>query len=178
VSSKSFKPWFDERLRDRHIPQWLRDRLWEAIFGKDFGLLKSLLDAAGFSGAEKRAVLERGRNVAQTLTRYASARDSRRDQRMYIYIREPKSRGFEGLSSVGQTPRRTIHLQFTLAKKQRIAGGASSVHTNSSCWMISRTLSQRLTGLGYPWTNLHHPLQTGIIPTRRWRSFTRQPRAS
>jgi hypothetical protein len=56
-------------LRDRHIPKWLRDRISEALFGKDFGLLKSLLDAAGFSGAEKRAVLERGRNVAQTLTR-------------------------------------------------------------------------------------------------------------
>jgi hypothetical protein len=42
---------------------------------------------------------------------------------MYIYIREPKSRGFDGLSSVGQTPGLTIQLQFTLYKKQRIAGG-------------------------------------------------------
>src|SRR5207245_7149945 len=53
ASSKSFKQWFDERLRDRHIPKWLRDRIWEAIFGKDFGLLKSLLAAAGFSGAKQ-----------------------------------------------------------------------------------------------------------------------------
>lgn len=42
---------------------------------------------------------------------------------MYIYIREPKARGFNGLSSDEKPPRRTIQLQFTLEKKQRIAGG-------------------------------------------------------
>ena len=43
--------------------------MWEAIFGEDFGLLNSLLNAARFSGAEKRAVLESVRNVVHMLMR-------------------------------------------------------------------------------------------------------------
>jgi len=53
---KSFKQWFNERLS--RVPKFLRDKIWQAIFGKDVSLLSTLLDQAGFGGAEKKAVLE------------------------------------------------------------------------------------------------------------------------
>jgi outer membrane protein OmpA-like peptidoglycan-associated protein len=53
---RSFKQWFNERLSK--VPKFLRDKIWEAIFGKDVSALSILLDQAGFSGAEKKAVLE------------------------------------------------------------------------------------------------------------------------
>ena len=51
-----FKEWFNERLRK--VPKVFRDKIWEAIFGKESSLLSTLLDQAGFGGAEKKAVLE------------------------------------------------------------------------------------------------------------------------
>jgi outer membrane protein OmpA-like peptidoglycan-associated protein len=53
---KSFKQWFNERLS--RVPKFLRDKIWEAIFGKDVSLLSTLLEQAGFSSAEKNAVLQ------------------------------------------------------------------------------------------------------------------------
>ena len=53
---RSFKQWFNERLTK--VPKLLRNKIWEAIFGKDVSALSILLDQAGLSGAEKKAVLE------------------------------------------------------------------------------------------------------------------------
>ena len=53
---KSPKQWFNERLEK--VPKLLRDKIWEAIFGKDVSLLSTLLNQAGFSSAEKNAVLQ------------------------------------------------------------------------------------------------------------------------
>jgi hypothetical protein len=66
---KSLKQWVEEWLRDHHVPKFLWSKIWDAIVGKDFGLLISLLDAAGVSGATKEAFLASIRNTAGTPTR-------------------------------------------------------------------------------------------------------------
>jgi len=53
---KSFKQWFNEPLST--VPRFLRDKIWQAIFGKNVSALSILLDEAGFGGAEKKAVFE------------------------------------------------------------------------------------------------------------------------
>jgi len=66
---KSFKQWLDEKLSDHHVPKWLRDKIWDAIFGKDWGVLNSLLEAAGFAGAEKNAILSSAKYLAESPVR-------------------------------------------------------------------------------------------------------------
>jgi hypothetical protein len=48
---KSFKQWFNEPLST--VTRFLRDKIWQAIFGKNVSALSILLD-----GAEKKAVFE------------------------------------------------------------------------------------------------------------------------
>jgi hypothetical protein len=66
---RSLKQWVDERLRALGISKWLRDKIWSAIVGKDYGLLNILLDAAGVSGAAKEAFLQSVRVLAETPAR-------------------------------------------------------------------------------------------------------------
>jgi hypothetical protein len=66
---KSFKQFVDEWLRDRHFPKVLRDQIWGAIVGKDFGLVSALLDSAGISGLEKEAFVGTVRGLAEAPTR-------------------------------------------------------------------------------------------------------------
>jgi outer membrane protein OmpA-like peptidoglycan-associated protein len=63
---KSAKQVLDEWLRDRRVPKMLRDKIWDAIFAKNYGLLSSLLNAAGFKGSAKTAFLETARAIGQT----------------------------------------------------------------------------------------------------------------
>ena len=64
---KSFKQWLDERLK--WVPKLLRDKIWDALVGKDFSALSTLLNQAGISGAEKNAILESARRLGETPAR-------------------------------------------------------------------------------------------------------------
>jgi outer membrane protein OmpA-like peptidoglycan-associated protein len=64
---KSFKQWLDERLK--WVPKLLRNTIWDAVVGKDFSLLSTLLDQAGVIGAEKNAILESARQLGEKPTR-------------------------------------------------------------------------------------------------------------
>lgn len=66
---KSLKQWVEDWLSDHHVPKVLWSKIWDAIVGKDFGILSSLLDAAGVSGATKEAFLATIRTAAETPTR-------------------------------------------------------------------------------------------------------------
>lgn len=66
---KSFKQFVDDWLRDHHVSKWLRNKIWEAIFGKDFSAVNSLLDLAGVSKPEKDAFLQIVRAVAEAPVR-------------------------------------------------------------------------------------------------------------
>jgi outer membrane protein OmpA-like peptidoglycan-associated protein len=66
---KTFKQFVDGWLSDHHVPKLVRDQIWKAIFGKNFGLMSSLLDAAGISGPEKEAFMETVRVLAEAQTR-------------------------------------------------------------------------------------------------------------
>ena len=68
-SGKSFKQFVDEWLSDHHVGEWSRTKIWNAIVGKNFGLVSSLLSAAGISGPEKEAFVETVRVGAETPTR-------------------------------------------------------------------------------------------------------------
>jgi hypothetical protein len=60
----SLNQWLDKWLRDHRVPKWLTSKIRDAITGKDFGALNSLLDAAGVGGAQKQAFLETVRALA------------------------------------------------------------------------------------------------------------------
>jgi outer membrane protein OmpA-like peptidoglycan-associated protein len=62
---RSFKDWFDEEMAKRGIPKILRTQIWNAIFDKNWGLLSNLLNAAGFSGGIKDAVIESARAASE-----------------------------------------------------------------------------------------------------------------
>jgi outer membrane protein OmpA-like peptidoglycan-associated protein len=66
---KSLKQWVEGWLSDHHVPRFLWSKICNAIVGKDFGVLSSLLDAAGVSGATKEAFLGTIRTAAETPTR-------------------------------------------------------------------------------------------------------------
>ena len=66
---KSLKQWVEDWLSDHHVPKFLWSKIWDAIVGKDFGVLSSLLDAAGIGGATKEAFLGTIRAAAETPTR-------------------------------------------------------------------------------------------------------------
>jgi outer membrane protein OmpA-like peptidoglycan-associated protein len=61
----TFKQWVYDWLRNRPVLKWFRNQIWDAIVGKDFGLVNSLLNAAGVSGPEKEAFLETVRALAE-----------------------------------------------------------------------------------------------------------------
>jgi len=63
---KSLQQWVDKWLRDRNVPKWLQRKIRDAIFGKDFGVVNSLLDAAGVNGSQKAAFLEVVRGLVNT----------------------------------------------------------------------------------------------------------------
>lgn len=65
---KTFKQWVDEWLGD-HVGKWLREKIWDAIFHKNFGLVSTLLNTAGISGPEKDAFLGTVRVLAETQAR-------------------------------------------------------------------------------------------------------------
>jgi hypothetical protein len=66
---KSFKEFIDEWLRDHHVPKFVRNKIWNAIVGKDFGLVSTLLNAAGISGSEREAFVETVRILAEAPAR-------------------------------------------------------------------------------------------------------------
>lgn len=66
---KSFKRFVDDWLSDRHVPKLVRNQIWNAIFGKNFGLVSSILNAAGISGPAKEAFVETVRALAEAPTR-------------------------------------------------------------------------------------------------------------
>ena len=66
---RSFKEWLDRKLADRRVPKWLRDRIWGAIFDKNWGLMGSLLSAAGFSGGTKESIIETARGASEIKAR-------------------------------------------------------------------------------------------------------------
>ena len=66
---QSLKQWFDERLSDHHVPKLIRNKIWDAIFDKNFGLVSSLLGAAGIDGPEKNALVETARVLAESKVR-------------------------------------------------------------------------------------------------------------
>ena len=66
VDHKSLKKWFDQKLADHHVPKFVRDKIWDAIWGKNFSLVGSLLGAAGFAGSEKEALLQTARQLAES----------------------------------------------------------------------------------------------------------------
>lgn len=66
---KSFRQFVDGWLSDHHVPKWIRNKIWDAIFGKDFGAINSLLGAAGIGGPEKEAFLETVRALAEVTVR-------------------------------------------------------------------------------------------------------------
>jgi hypothetical protein len=52
-------------MAKRGIPKILRTQIWNAIFDKNWGLLSNLLNAAGFSGGLKDAVIESARAASE-----------------------------------------------------------------------------------------------------------------
>jgi outer membrane protein OmpA-like peptidoglycan-associated protein len=66
---KSLKQWVEGWLSDHHVPKIFWSKIWDAIVGKDFGVLSSLLDAARIGGAAKEAFLATIRTAAETPTR-------------------------------------------------------------------------------------------------------------
>jgi OmpA family len=62
---KSLKQFVDGWLSDRRVPKWVRNQIWDAIFGKNFGLMSSLLNAAGISGSVKDAFVETVRGLVE-----------------------------------------------------------------------------------------------------------------
>ncbi len=54
---KTLKEWVFDWLRDHHVPKLLWNKIWDAVIGKDFSVVGSLLTSAGFSAAEKNAFL-------------------------------------------------------------------------------------------------------------------------
>jgi outer membrane protein OmpA-like peptidoglycan-associated protein len=55
---KSFKEWFDRKMAELGVPKWLRNQIWDAIFNKDWGLLRNLLITAGFSSGSIEPIIE------------------------------------------------------------------------------------------------------------------------
>jgi hypothetical protein len=68
-SPKTFKQWVNKWLDDHHVGKWLREKIWDAIFHKNFGLISTLLNTAGISGSEKDAFLGTIRALTETQTR-------------------------------------------------------------------------------------------------------------
>jgi len=64
-AGQSFKSWLDDILARAHIPKFARDKIWTAIFDKNWGLLSTLLSAAGFGDATRNAIVESARAVAE-----------------------------------------------------------------------------------------------------------------
>ncbi len=54
---KSFKEWFDGVMARHKVPKWLRNRIWDAIVGKDKSLANTLLEQAGIRGGVKDSIL-------------------------------------------------------------------------------------------------------------------------
>jgi hypothetical protein len=65
AKSKSFKEWLDGKLKDYRVPKILRDKIWDAIFDKNWGLLSNLLGAAGISGPVKESIIETARGAGE-----------------------------------------------------------------------------------------------------------------
>ena len=62
---RSFRDWFNDEMAKHGIPKFLRTQIWDAIFNKNWGLLSNLLNAAGFSGGIKDAIIESARAASQ-----------------------------------------------------------------------------------------------------------------
>lgn len=65
AKGKSFKEWLDGKLKDYRVPKLLRDKIWDAIFDKNWGLLSNLLGAAGISGPVKESIIETARGASE-----------------------------------------------------------------------------------------------------------------
>jgi hypothetical protein len=65
AKGKSFKEWLDGKLKDYRVPKILRDKIWDAIFDKNWGLLSNLLGAAGISGPVKESIIETARGASE-----------------------------------------------------------------------------------------------------------------
>ena len=65
AKGKSFKEWLDDKLKDYRVPKFLRDKIWQAIFDKDWGLLSSLLSTAGITGGIKESIIETARGAGE-----------------------------------------------------------------------------------------------------------------
>jgi hypothetical protein len=63
---ESLRKLLDGKLAEHRVPKFVRDKIWTAIWGKNFGLVNGLLSAAGFAGAEKEAMLETARQLAES----------------------------------------------------------------------------------------------------------------
>jgi hypothetical protein len=64
-AGQSFKDFLDNVLKDFDIPKVLRGKIYDAIVGKDWGLLNSLLTAAGIGGATRDAIIESARAATE-----------------------------------------------------------------------------------------------------------------
>jgi outer membrane protein OmpA-like peptidoglycan-associated protein len=62
---RSFKDWLNEEMEKLGVPKVLRTRIWDAVFDKNWGLLSNLLEAAGFSGGMKDAIIEAARALGE-----------------------------------------------------------------------------------------------------------------
>jgi hypothetical protein len=65
AKGKSFKEWLDDKLKEYRVPKFLRDKIWQAIFDKNWGLLSSLLGTAGISGPVKDSIIETARGASE-----------------------------------------------------------------------------------------------------------------
>jgi hypothetical protein len=54
---KSIKDWFDEIMSRYKVPKFLRNKIWEAISGKDNSVLSKLLDQAGIPDGLKKSIV-------------------------------------------------------------------------------------------------------------------------
>jgi hypothetical protein len=64
-AGRSFKEFFDNMLKDLGVPKVLRGKIHDAIVGKDWGLLNSLLAAAGIGGEIRNAIIEAARAASE-----------------------------------------------------------------------------------------------------------------
>lgn len=64
-AGQSFKDFFDNMLKEFGIPKLLRGKIYDAIVGKDWGLLNSLLTAAGIGGDVRNAIIEAARAASE-----------------------------------------------------------------------------------------------------------------
>jgi hypothetical protein len=62
---QSFKSWLDDILARARVPKLVRDKIWTAIFDRNWGLLSTLLSAAGIDDATRNAIIESARAAAE-----------------------------------------------------------------------------------------------------------------